>query len=256
MASEALPPSCGSSLAFLNAGKKTAFARQSVASRVTEAHLGHSLMSGFIRTIPVGTIVPPWFAIAWVDLTGCEFVCMPIPLALTARPFRNAYLRAQYGRHAIPAVGASKPAQWVNDDDASSAARSSATGCEILTRPESEPRVDCVALFARQLAAGQIDGIVLRPGLTADVDKLYRHWCIRNFSEHDRLGVLLDQLRRAHGMRTVRKRYAFAGQQRGPHSILIPSTSRPRAGDAESAWLGESVELFHRAVEASTGGHE
>lgn len=54
------------------------------------------------KTIDCGSIIPPWYGVAWRDFYADRTVCYPIPLNIIASFVRGVIVWLKYGYKAVP----------------------------------------------------------------------------------------------------------------------------------------------------------
>lgn len=114
--------------------------------------------------------------------------------------------------------------------------------------------LDSTSRFYTELMAGDLDGVKPRPALSTDVFDCYRAWCARTNQRAAPMPRLINVLERKHGVPAVRKRYAdVMGTTRGPKGMLMLGGAELPPGVAETAWLGEQIEAFHKSIATYKG---
>ena len=124
---------------------------------------------------------------------------------------------------------------------------------------------DSPSRFVQAFEQGDIDGFparkapaLLTPALSSDLFELYGLWCSRVGLRALNQPRFANALMRKHGAVTLRKRYDIDVGQKGPSAITyLPGGQELPPGLGESAWLGERIDVFKRALKdyRSGGAH-
>jgi putative DNA primase/helicase len=109
--------------------------------------------------------------------------------------------------------------------------------------------LDSTSRFHNELLAGDIVGVRPRPALSTDVYDLYRVWCARSGQRAGPMPRLINAMERKHNVKTARKRYTtIAGNEQGPHGVLMLGQVEMPPGENERTWLGEHITRFRQSV--------
>lgn len=123
--------------------------------------------------------------------------------------------------------------------------------------------LDSTTRFWRSLCKGEIEGI--KPctiALSADLYKLYVHWCGQIGVHAAPMPKLINTLEKKHSMRVARKRWSDGYKTHGPHGVCVlpeflpdgkggstvVEPERPAEMKEETVWIGRHVEAFRAAV--------